>query len=228
MSRSGLRVAEPERRFSVGSPVDSGPLGSGTFQSCRSTSPTPPSFFALYCSGESASLSRALRGSAVGAPLASLPVHNQSRHQRRRCYFRSRLQPFGRRSGRTSPPSAPHPRRWGSGPLPNETDWETISRESGSTAPLSEHTSVTGRLRRIGRFDADVVRRAIAANQPTTIVMNHIDYVDAGCAECESLTEAARAFIRDRVAEIGAEIDLIGVGPPALVSFPSRLARVAS
>lgn len=66
-----------------------------------------------------------------------------------------------------------------SGKLPEEIDWATVTAESGSQSPLSEHTSVTGGLRRVARFDSEVVAKAIQANRPTRIVLNHLDYVDA-------------------------------------------------
>ena len=40
-----------------------------------------------------------------------------------------------------------------SGPLANEIDWQTITNESGSPIPILEQTSVTRRIRRVGRFD---------------------------------------------------------------------------
>jgi adenylosuccinate synthase len=116
-----------------------------------------------------------------------------------------------------------------SGPLPDEVDWATVTAESGSDESLEEFTSVTGRLRRIGRFDPQIVRQAIAVNRPSMIVMNHIDYVDARCATRGSLTHDALAFIRETSDAIGTSIDLFGLGPTALVSRTAmQLARVGS
>lgn len=115
-----------------------------------------------------------------------------------------------------------------SGPLANEINWATVTAESASPKPLEEFTSVTGRLRRVGRFDPEIVRRAIAINVPSLIVMNHIDYVDAECAALGSLTEHALRFLEETSAEIGAPIDLVGLGPTAMVSLSPELARVAS
>ncbi len=115
-----------------------------------------------------------------------------------------------------------------SGPLANEIDWAPVTAESGSAEPLEEFTSVTGRLRRVGRFDPEIVRRAIEVNVPSMIVMNHIDYVDAQCAAIGSLTEHALKFLEETSAEIGAPIDLVGLGPTAMISLSPELARVAS
>src|SRR3990172_7811702 len=52
-----------------------------------------------------------------------------------------------------------------SGPLPSETDWDELTRTSGSKGKLVEYTSVTHRVRRVGKFDPGVVQKAIMANQ---------------------------------------------------------------
>ena len=115
-----------------------------------------------------------------------------------------------------------------SGPLPNEISWETVASESGTASPLAEFTSVTGRLRRVARFDPDIVRRAIGVNLPSAIVLNHIDHVDAQCGVLGTLSDRARLFIRETSHAIGMPIDLVGVGPTAMVSLAPRLARAAS
>jgi adenylosuccinate synthase len=114
-----------------------------------------------------------------------------------------------------------------SGPLAHEIDWETLTIESGAERPLSEFTSVTQKLRRVARFDASLVRSAIAANNPTLIVMNHIDYVDARCSTLGTTTDKARTFIRETGEEIGAPIGLVGLGPTAIVSVSPSLASAA-
>ena len=65
-----------------------------------------------------------------------------------------------------------------SGPLKGETTWETIAAEAGLPLDYREYTTVTGKVRRVGRFDPDLVHRAIAANNPSFVVLNHLDYVD--------------------------------------------------
>jgi adenylosuccinate synthase len=115
-----------------------------------------------------------------------------------------------------------------SGPLLNEIDWSTVAKEGGLDESLSEYTSVTGRLRRVGRFDPEIVRRAIAVNLPSKIVLNHVDYVDAECQRLGTLTGRARAFVRDVSESIGAPISLVGLGPTAMVDYAPRLARAAS
>ena len=60
-----------------------------------------------------------------------------------------------------------------SGPLKGETTWDAVSRAATGTRNIAEYTSVTGRVRRVGTFDAELVRRALAFNAPTRLVLNH-------------------------------------------------------
>jgi adenylosuccinate synthase len=75
---------------------------------------------------------------------------------------------------------------------------------------------VTARVRRVGRFDPEIVRRAIKVNRPTRIVLNHLDYVDPrvrdGC-----LTANARGFIERMEADIGRFVDWVGTGPDQMM-----------
>ena len=64
----------------------------------------------------------------------------------------------------------------------------------------------------MGRFDPLIVRRAIQANQPTRIVMNHLDYIDPRVRD-RSLTCKARAFVEKVEADIGQPVDWLGIGP---------------
>ncbi len=108
-----------------------------------------------------------------------------------------------------------------SGTLPNEIDWRTISRESGSLSPVIEYTSVTQKIRRVARFDPGVVRAAISVNRPTHIVLNHIDYVDMDCKRLNLLSEKASNFVETVEVSIGARIDYFGFGPASLTTRAS-------
>lgn len=96
-----------------------------------------------------------------------------------------------------------------SGPLPNEIDWETLTTESKSGQPLIELTSVTKTKRRVARFDADLVRQAIMINQPSRIVMNHLDYIEGSL----SLTNRVAKFVVEIECSIGRNLDYLGFGP---------------
>jgi adenylosuccinate synthase len=106
-----------------------------------------------------------------------------------------------------------------SGPLPHETDWATVTRQSGSSSPLVEQASVTRQIRRVGRFDSQVVKAAITVNAPTMICLNHLDYVDARCND-SNLTSTVRGFIGRTEQLIGRKIDYVGVGPDSFSSMP--------
>jgi adenylosuccinate synthase len=99
-----------------------------------------------------------------------------------------------------------------SGPLPGQTSWEHIAAEAGIAEDIRESTTVTRRLRRVGRFDPEIVRRAIQANQPTRIVLNHLDYVDLRVRD-RSLTAKAQAFVETIEEGIGHRVDWLGIGP---------------
>lgn len=91
-----------------------------------------------------------------------------------------------------------------SGPLPGETTWEAVSRSAGRA--VLEHTTVTRRVRRVGGFDAGLVRRAIALNRPSRVVLNHVDYLATD--DLDRL-----AFVERVEAAIGRRVDLVGLGP---------------
>lgn len=104
-----------------------------------------------------------------------------------------------------------------SGPFnAEELSWADVAREGGHDE-LAEFTSVTGRLRRVARFDPALVRRALAVNQPSLVVLNHVDYVDA-VASSGNLTDKASAFVEDVSNAIDRRIDLVGLGPDSLVA----------
>jgi len=98
-----------------------------------------------------------------------------------------------------------------SGHLDSEIDWETITKESGYPKPILEKSSVTKQVRRVARFTPDIVRKAIVANSPTIIVLNHLDYLSAICAQTQ--TKKTMAFIHNVERAIGCQIDLLGFGP---------------
>src|SRR6266498_535635 len=99
-----------------------------------------------------------------------------------------------------------------SGPLTGETSWEQIAAEAGIAAGIVELTTVTRKVRRVGRFDPEIVRRAIQANRPSRIVLNHLDYVDSKVRD-GNLTAKAAAFVEEVEAGISRGVDWLGIGP---------------
>src|SRR3972149_582211 len=115
-----------------------------------------------------------------------------------------------------------------SGPLPNEIDWETVTRESKNNTPILEYTSVTKTVRRVARFDPNIVRQAIMVNQPTRIVLNHLDYIDTSCKHIDKLTDKASEFVNEIELLIGEKIDYMGFGPASLVERTIKTKKIKS
>ena len=109
-----------------------------------------------------------------------------------------------------------------SGSLPQEIDWGTVVLESGAERSIVEKTSVTRRIRRVARFDAEVVLQAIRANSPTRVVLNHLDYVDWWCQAEERVTDKAEEFVKAVERSIGVSVDWVGFGPGSESMYPRR------
>jgi adenylosuccinate synthase len=103
-----------------------------------------------------------------------------------------------------------------SGPLVNETTWSEIAKSAGLPSGYNELTTATKKVRRVGNFDATMVRRAIAINNPTRIVLNHFDYVDPGVRE-NRFNVTALSFLKRVENDIGREVDFVGTGPATLI-----------
>ncbi|MFZ0889249.1 MAG: adenylosuccinate synthetase [Candidatus Binataceae bacterium] len=105
-----------------------------------------------------------------------------------------------------------------SGPLPKEVDWRTVALESGLREDFVEYTSVTRTVRRVGRFDPEVVRQAILVNRPTAVVLNHLDYVDASARERNAPSSRSSSFVAEVEQSISRRIGYFGFGPSSLVA----------
>lgn len=102
------------------------------------------------------------------------------------------------------------------GPMFEEIDWETIQRESGYQHPVAEYTTVTGKLRRVGRFDMGLALRAAAVNRPTRLAVNFLDYISARNREAalgQPLTSETATFIDRLEQELGVTVSYGGVTP---------------
>ena len=107
-----------------------------------------------------------------------------------------------------------------SGPLPQEIDWQTLRKESGHAKPLEEKTSVSKKIRRVARFTPEVVNAAIMINQPTRIVLNHIDYIKADLtSDKKFIIESIKLIER----QIDREITLLGDSPSSILHASEML-----
>jgi adenylosuccinate synthase len=115
-----------------------------------------------------------------------------------------------------------------SGFIPNEIDWETISRESGSKIPIIEYTSVTKAIRRVARFDSNVVHQAIMINRPTKIILNHLDYIDVSCSFSNTLSEKTACLVSEIEMLINSSIDYLGFSPSSLAKHAQVVKKSSS
>ncbi|MDR0604434.1 MAG: adenylosuccinate synthetase [Bacteroidales bacterium] len=97
-----------------------------------------------------------------------------------------------------------------SGPLPNEIDWDIIRQEAGRQEDMTEYTACTERIRRVARFDAEIVKRSIECNQPNIIVLNHLDYF--ANYKTQSIT-----LVNSIQEKIGGHIDYVGIDTYSLI-----------
>lgn len=103
-----------------------------------------------------------------------------------------------------------------SGPLTGETTWAKIAKRAGLPTHYCELTTATKKVRRVGTFDPELVKRAIDANNPTRIVLNHFDYVDAGVRD-RVYSARSQKFLTTVERSIGRIVDWIGIDPATLV-----------
>ena len=103
-----------------------------------------------------------------------------------------------------------------SGPLEGELSWDEVSRRAGYPTPLSEYTTVTGRLRRVGEFNWDLARRAVMVNRPTAIALHGADYLnysDFGLTSWESLSADTQTFVRRLENDLDVPVKYLFTGP---------------
>jgi adenylosuccinate synthase len=105
------------------------------------------------------------------------------------------------------------------GPLSEELTWEQLQDESHSPVPLHEYTSVTHKLRRLGRFDWGAAATAIQLNRPTRIAVNFLDYIDfknRSASGWAALTSGAKNFVATLEKACATRALYLGTGPRLL------------
>jgi len=111
-----------------------------------------------------------------------------------------------------------------SGPLVGETSWEQLSQQSGGYVQ-PELTSVTRKIRRVGSWDPELVRRAVAANggpEVCRLYLGFVDYLDpsvAGVTDPLGLTEPVLRFAAQVGRQVGRLPDAVGTGPDSRVDL---------
>lgn len=102
-----------------------------------------------------------------------------------------------------------------SGDLRNEISWDLVMEESGATDLEPEFTSVTNNLRRVARFDLELVRSACRYNKPTSLAVMGLDRIDVrnrGATQISQLTDEAVDFLMMLKSELQIPIKWIGTG----------------
>ena len=104
-----------------------------------------------------------------------------------------------------------------SGSLSQETTWAALAERAGLGRDYVELSSATRKERRVGLFEPGVVRRALRANKPHRIALNHMDYFDRDVRN-GAFGPDARRFIESMVErEVGRRMTWIGTGPSTLL-----------
>ena len=112
------------------------------------------------------------------------------------------------------------PTRVGGGDFPTEMD-EAEATERG----FVEHGTVTGRRRRVGRFDFDLARRAAQVNGATQVAVSFLDRLDPGVATTagqEDLSQAVTGFLERLEKELAIPATLLGTGPDSRAIIDRR------
>jgi adenylosuccinate synthase len=104
-----------------------------------------------------------------------------------------------------------------SGVLKNEISWEQISIDANSPKQIIEHTSVTKKIRRVGRLDAEIISQAIAVNRPTRVVLNHVDHLEASCYNSDIFPKKVIDFIENIESSLDVKMSYVGSSPSRLV-----------
>lgn len=102
-----------------------------------------------------------------------------------------------------------------SGPFAREISWDEIAKSSGAPEIVPEYTSVTKRLRRVARFDIELVKLACNYNRPTALAvmgMDRIEYANTGLTTFSDLTLKAREFLNHLELATGVPIEFAGTG----------------
>ena len=86
---------------------------------------------------------------------------------------------------------------------------------SGSPVVVPEYTSVTRRLRRVARFDIELVKMACRYNRPTSLAvmgLDRLEHANTGVTDIDKLTPRARNFLQELELATGIRVEFAGTG----------------
>lgn len=104
-----------------------------------------------------------------------------------------------------------------SGPLNGEITWEELSRRLGKT--VSERTTVTKKIRRVGTWDTSLAQQCRTLHRPTQVALTFVDYLDPkneGVNGYHGLSQFTRDFIFSVENVMNAPVTFVGTGGPLL------------
>lgn len=102
------------------------------------------------------------------------------------------------------------------GPLKEEIGWHDVQYESGCPHLLEEMTTVTKKVRRVGRFDWELAECAVRLNRPTKVAINGLDYLDfrdRGVHSRALFSARSDSFITALERRLHVPVSYFGVGP---------------
>ena len=102
-----------------------------------------------------------------------------------------------------------------SGELVKETSWEAIQEFSGAPTCEREFTSVTKNERRVGGFDFELIKKAVAYNRPTSLAimgLDRINFQNRGVESASQMTEDGVEFISALRNTLGVPVSWVGTG----------------
>jgi adenylosuccinate synthase len=102
------------------------------------------------------------------------------------------------------------------GSLKDEITWEQLQQESGYPHAIHEITSVSQKVRRIGRFDWALAEAAVKVNRPTKIALNGLDYLqyaNKDVTTVDRLTSNAIRFMEKLEGSLRTPIGVWAAGP---------------
>ena len=77
-------------------------------------------------------------------------------------------------------------------------------------------TTVSKKVRRVGRFDWELAAHAVRYNRPTKLALNGLDYIsyrDSNASDWITLSSQSKEFVRQLSRRSTTSVDLIGIGP---------------
>ena len=97
-----------------------------------------------------------------------------------------------------------------SGPMNEEIDWKTLAEECGAPEDITERTTVTGRVRRVSRFDFAEFEKAVWVNGVSHVALTFLNYLDWSITEKDyhehiQYPDKVRNFIKEigKYAKVG-------------------------